>query len=54
MKGEIFRIGHMGYCTPFDVIKVLGSIEMTLKFLEGKDVLGIAVKRAEEVWMEHV
>lgn len=54
LKGEIFRIGHMGYCTPFDVIKVLGSIEMTLKFLEGKDVLGIAVKRAEEVWIENV
>ncbi|CAH2714926.1 Serine-pyruvate aminotransferase [Neobacillus rhizosphaerae] len=54
LKGEIFRIGHMGYCTPFDIIKVLGSIEMTLKFLQGTNVLGKAVKRAEEVWMDHV
>lgn len=54
LKGEIFRIGHMGYCTPFDVIKVLASIEMSFKFLEGKDVLGIAVKRAQEVWSDHV
>lgn len=54
LKGEIFRIGHMGYCTPFDVIKVLGSIEMAWKFLDGKDVLGIAVKRAQEVWIHHV
>jgi aspartate aminotransferase-like enzyme len=54
LKGEIFRIGHMGYCTPFDVIKVLGSIEMTLKLIDGKNVLGAAVKRAEEVWMEYV
>ncbi|WP_042353798.1 pyridoxal-phosphate-dependent aminotransferase family protein [Bacillus rubiinfantis] len=54
LKGEIFRIGHMGYCTPFDIIKVLGSIEMSLKCIEGKDVVGKAVKRAEEVWMEYV
>jgi aspartate aminotransferase-like enzyme len=54
LKGEIFRIGHMGYCTPFDVLKVLGSIEMSLKFLKGTDVLGVAVKRAEEVWIENV
>lgn len=54
LKGEIFRIGHMGYCTPFDVLKVLSSIEMIVKFSEGKDVLGIAVKRAQEVWSENV
>jgi aspartate aminotransferase-like enzyme len=54
LKGEIFRIGHMGYCTPFDVLKVLASIEMTIKILEGKNVMGIALKRAEEVWMENV
>jgi aspartate aminotransferase-like enzyme len=54
LKGEIFRIGHMGYCTPFEVLKVLSSIEMTVKFLEGKDVLGVAVKRAQEVWSENV
>lgn len=54
LKGEIFRIGHMGYCTPFDVLKVLGSIEMSLKLIDGRDCLGVAVKRAQEVWCEHV
>jgi aspartate aminotransferase-like enzyme len=54
LKGEIFRIGHMGYCTPYDAIKVLGSIEMALRSLDGRNVLGTAVKRAEEVWIEHV
>jgi aspartate aminotransferase-like enzyme len=54
LKGEIFRIGHMGYCTPFDVLKVLGSIEMALKLLDGRNAHGIATQRAEEVWLEHV
>jgi aspartate aminotransferase-like enzyme len=54
LKGKIFRIGHMGYCTPFDILKVLGSIEMSLLELDGKDVLGKATKKAQEVWMEYV
>ncbi|HEY4553753.1 MAG TPA: alanine--glyoxylate aminotransferase family protein [Bacillaceae bacterium] len=54
LKGEIFRIGHMGYCTPFEVLQVLSAVEMTVKTLEKRDVLGMAVKKAEEVWTEHV
>lgn len=54
LKGEIFRIGHMGYCTPFDILKVLGSIEMALHSLEGRNVLGTGVKRAQEVWIKNV
>ncbi len=54
LKGEIFRIGHMGYCTPFDVLKVLSSIEMAIHSLEGRNVLGAGVKRAQEVWIDNV
>ncbi len=54
LSGEIFRIGHMGYCTPFDVLTVLSALEMTVKSIEGKDALGVATKRAQEVWAEHV
>ncbi|HJV16339.1 MAG TPA: alanine--glyoxylate aminotransferase family protein [Bacillales bacterium] len=54
LKGKIFRIGHMGYCTPFNILKVLGSIEMSLLELDGKAVLGKATKKAQEVWMEYV
>lgn len=54
LKGGIFRIGHMGYCTPFDILKVLSSIEMILHNLEGKQVLGKATKTAQEVWINHV
>src|SRR5699024_11690795 len=28
LKGEIFRIGHMGYCTPADVLQYIGIIEL--------------------------
>lgn len=54
LSGEIFRIGHMGYCTPYDVLTVLSALEMTVKVMEGRDVLGLATKRAQEVWAEHV
>lgn len=54
LKGKIFRIGHMGYCTPFDVLKVLSALEMTLvKFGEAPRI-GEGIKKAEEVWMQHV
>lgn len=54
LKGQIFRVGHMGYCTPFEVLKVLNALEMTIYKLEGQDVLGLATKKAQEVWINHV
>lgn len=54
LKGEIIRIGHMGYCTPYDILKVLTGTEMGLQQLEGKHLLGKAMAKAEEVWINHV
>ncbi|SFA71442.1 MULTISPECIES: alanine--glyoxylate aminotransferase family protein [unclassified Bacillus (in: firmicutes)] len=54
LKGEIARIGHMGYCTPFDVLKVLSAFEMSLQKLQGNQVLGVATSKAQEVWIDHV
>ncbi|KYC79881.1 Serine--glyoxylate aminotransferase [Heyndrickxia coagulans] len=54
LKGKIFRVGHMGYSTPFDVINVLTALEMAVHELNGKDTFGIAVKKAEEAWKAHV
>lgn len=54
LKGEIIRIGHMGYCSPYDILKVLTATEMTLQQLEGVHFLGRATAKAEEVWMKHV
>jgi aspartate aminotransferase-like enzyme len=30
MKGKMFRIAHMGYVDPFDVLTALGALEMVL------------------------
>lgn len=54
LKGKIFRIGHMGYCTPFDVLKVLSALELTLAKFGQEPRLGAAVKKAEEVWIKNV
>lgn len=54
LKGKIFRIGHMGYCTPFDILKVLTALELTLAKFGEEPKLGAAVKKAEEVWVQHV
>ncbi|MFX3618938.1 MAG: alanine--glyoxylate aminotransferase family protein [Sporolactobacillus sp.] len=54
LKGKIFRIGHMGYCTPFDVLKVLTALELELAGRGQPELLGVGVKKAEEVWAQHV
>ncbi|WP_018661575.1 pyridoxal-phosphate-dependent aminotransferase family protein [Heyndrickxia acidiproducens] len=54
LKGEIFRVGHMGYSTPFDVLNFLSALEIAAHDLEGKDTFGKAVKKAEEVWKAYV
>lgn len=54
LSGHMFRIGHMGYCTPFDVLQLLSALEMTLQIMEGKDLLGVATKKAQEVWAKYV
>lgn len=53
LKGQIARIGHMGYCDELDVLTVLGVLEMAC-FKMGVPVeLGTGVKAAQEV-MLHV
>lgn len=41
--GQIFRVGHMGYATPLDVLTSLAVLEIELK------KLGKAVEAAERV-----
>ncbi|MFM1652760.1 pyridoxal-phosphate-dependent aminotransferase family protein [Brevibacillus sp. B_LB10_24] len=54
LKGKIFRIGHMGYCDPLDVITVVSAIEMALKQIGTDVTLGAGVKAAQEVLINHV
>jgi aspartate aminotransferase-like enzyme len=54
LKGKIFRIGHMGYCEPLDVIQVVSAIEMSLRQIGVNVELGAGVKAAQEVLVTHV
>jgi aspartate aminotransferase-like enzyme len=54
LKGKIFRIGHMGYCEPLDVIQVVAAIETSLRQIGVNVELGAGVKAAQEVLIAHV
>jgi len=50
--GRIFRIGHLGYFGPFDIITTLAALEMTLAELGYDLTPGAGVSAAEAVFME--
>ncbi|WP_432357815.1 pyridoxal-phosphate-dependent aminotransferase family protein [Sporosarcina sp. UB5] len=52
LKGKIFRIGHMGYCSPADVLQTLAMIEIGL-IQSGKNIeLGKGVAAAQQLYLE--
>jgi serine---pyruvate transaminase len=54
LKGQIVRVGHMGYMDELDVISGLAALEMVLSDL-GMDVEpGCAVTAAQQVFLEKV
>lgn len=50
LKGEIFRIGHMGAATPLDMVTTVAAVEMGLAEVGGPVKFGVGVRRAMEVW----
>jgi aspartate aminotransferase-like enzyme len=54
LKGKIFRIGHMGYCEPLDVLQVIAALELSLRQIGAPVELGAGVKAAQEVLFAHV
>ncbi|MCD2138470.1 pyridoxal-phosphate-dependent aminotransferase family protein [Salinicoccus halitifaciens] len=50
LKGQILRIGHMGYMFPSDIIVVLGALEGILSKYRQNDYYGKAIKEAQEVF----
>jgi aspartate aminotransferase-like enzyme len=51
MKGQIFRIAHIGYYDYLDTIGILGALEHVLARVTGKPVeYGAAVRPAQEVY----
>ncbi|MEK4758857.1 alanine--glyoxylate aminotransferase family protein [Viridibacillus sp. FSL E2-0187] len=52
LKGQIFRVGHMGYCAPTDVLQTLAAIEIALVKI-GKEIeLGKGLAAAQKVYLE--
>lgn len=52
MKGKIFRIAHLGYFYPPDIMLTIGTLEIALKKL-GIDKLGIGTKKALEIFVDY-
>ncbi|SDW57007.1 aspartate aminotransferase [Marininema mesophilum] len=48
LKGKIFRIGHMGYCDPVDVLSTIATIEVAAKRINAPVRLGAGIQAAEE------
>ena len=54
LKDTIFRIGHMGYITPNDVLIALAAVENSLAYLGYLKYPGKAVAFAQSVWLDSV
>jgi aspartate aminotransferase-like enzyme len=50
LKGNVFRIGHLGYYDRFDIIRCLSALEITLEEMGYPTKRGAAVGAAEEVF----
>lgn len=49
MKGKVFRIGHLGWFEPLDILRFFGALELTLQELGYDLTPGAGVAAAEEV-----
>jgi aspartate aminotransferase-like enzyme len=52
MKGQLFRLGHMGYAAEFDVITALAALEQVLADLGQPVDFGAGVRGAQKVFAE--
>ncbi|CDQ18425.1 aspartate aminotransferase [Halobacillus karajensis] len=52
LKGEIFRIGHMGYCRPSNVIQYIGILEIVLDRLGHEFEAGAGVAAAQSAYLK--
>lgn len=48
MKGKIFRFGHLGYCSEFDLVSGLAALEQVLAKLNYKFELGAGLKAFQQ------
>ncbi|MBH0230272.1 pyridoxal-phosphate-dependent aminotransferase family protein [Halobacillus yeomjeoni] len=52
MKGQVFRVGHMGYCRSSQVLQYIGILEIILKRLGHDFTSGAGVAAAQEAYLE--
>jgi aspartate aminotransferase-like enzyme len=51
MKGQLFRIAHLGYYDYLDTVGILAALDHVLASVTGKPVeYGAAVRAAQEVY----
>lgn len=50
LKSRLFRVGHMGYASPLDMISAVAAVEQALKAVGRPVQLGAGVAAAQEVW----
>ncbi|WP_318616270.1 alanine--glyoxylate aminotransferase family protein [Sporosarcina sp. YIM B06819] len=51
LSGKIFRVGHMGYCSPADVLQTISMIEIGLLKVGKKITLGTGVAAAQQIYV---
>jgi len=55
MKGQLFRLAHIGYYDFLDTIGALAALEQVLAEISAKPVeFGVGVRAAQEVWARNV
>ncbi len=50
MKGQLFRIAHLGFFDYLDTIAMIGGLEHVLQPILGRDLLGVGLRAAQEVY----
>ncbi|GAB3803291.1 pyridoxal-phosphate-dependent aminotransferase family protein [Virgibacillus kimchii] len=53
LKGKIFRIGHMGYCSPADILQAISLIEIGLRKIGKQIELGKGVQAAQKMYINN-
>jgi aspartate aminotransferase-like enzyme len=54
LEKSVFRIGHLGYVTPNDVLQALAATEMALAMHGQITEVGAAVAAAQKVWVNRL
>jgi len=50
MKGQLFRIAHLGFFDYLDTIAMIGGLEHVLQPIVGRNLLGVGLKAAQDVY----